>query len=119
MTETSTTYTPSPELISTAVAHGLMALGMHMAECALPLYLGIDTPDAYNNRGRRIEIHLTDKTFDAWVASIEVDDTGIEARREDSDYPTQYVVLGRLPNSGVRIRLYKLLPRPILGAVQS
>ena len=118
MDTSTTTYTPSPELTATAVAHGLMALGMHMAECALPLYLGISTPDAYSQRGRRIEIHLNDKTFDAWVASIEVDDTSVEARRS-SEYPSAYVVLGRLPNSGVRVRLYKLLTRPVVQAVWS
>ena len=117
MEGTSTTYY-TPEVTSAVVAHGLMALGLHMAAHDLPLYIGMDTPDRCRGRDRRIEVHLRQQDLDEWAGSIDVDDTTV-VTRDDTTYPAEYAVLGRLPDTGVRVRLYVLRNRAQLEAVRA
>lgn len=124
MSETSTTqHTPSPEVATAIVAHGLMALGLHMADHpGLPLYTGIRTPDRTTyDQLDRIELHVTGPDrVEAWVASIDVDNVRVEPRGEGAgSYPFHRLYFGRLPATGVRVVIEQLLAAIPLEAVRS
>lgn len=106
-TSTTTTHTGtrSPAVTAAIVAHGLMALGMHMAEHNLPLYLDVETPTACIGRPiDRIVVQLSDQSVDAWADSIEVDSVTFTTL-DDVALVEERHILGRLPNSGVRVDL--------------
>lgn len=100
----------TPEVTAALVAHALMALGMHMAENNLPLYLDLETPAAVANRGDRLAVHLGAEALDTWIASIEVDDITTDPI-DDAVFTETFHVLGRLPNTGVRVDLFYMAPR--------
>ncbi|MDN4173960.1 hypothetical protein QWY28_13445 [Nocardioides sp. SOB77] len=102
MTGTSTATDTAAVSVSTAVvAHGLMALGLHMATRDLPLYADCDTP-ASGHPINRIEIQLSPISMLPWSESIEVDEI-IETPRGRA---REVHCLGRLPDTGVRVDLW-------------
>ncbi|CAI9417166.1 hypothetical protein [Nocardioides sp. T2.26MG-1] len=115
MPETSTT-TYAPQVTGAVVAHGLMALGLHMAERGLPPYIELETPTTVRRTDRMV-IQLNAHTIDPWMASIEVADVTIDPRPAGLTMDT-FHVLGRLPDSGVRVDLVYLAGR-VLSAVSS
>ncbi|WP_435744991.1 hypothetical protein [Nocardioides sp. SYSU DS0663] len=97
------TTTTDTAVTAAVTAHGLMALGLHMAERNLPLYLDIETPAA-GSRLDRILVQLDPTSMIAWVDSVETD----ELREDHRDRLREVHCFGRLPDTGVRVDLYYL-----------
>lgn len=106
-------------VLRATVPYALMALGLHMAENNLPLYLGIDTPGTCHGRDT-IRVHLNSWDVEAWVNSIYLDDVEY-TERTSKEYRWERRHTGRLPVAGVRVELFDLhttKPQP-LSAVPS
>lgn len=119
----STPTTHTPAITSAVIAHGLMALGLHMVENNLSPFADVRFPRPGQPLTRAeecIELHITSAAMPAWAASISPDRVEI-LPRESTMFPFERRHYGRLPDSGVRVVLVELLedmPRGLRGLLQ-
>lgn len=110
MTTETTTHTTRDEqrrLDAATVPYALMALGLHMAENHLPLYIGIHTPTKVR-RGDAVEIHVAARDLDAWAVTIHLDSVSVTDCDPDALYRHEMRHHGRLPYGGIRVQLLTL-----------
>lgn len=119
-TETETETERTQRLNALTVPYALMALGLHMTEHHLPLYISLTTPSKINGVDA-VQIHVSANDLDAWAATIHLDNVTVT----DTDgyarlYRYELRHHGRLPYGGIRVQLLTLHDElPTLHAVAS